>query len=415
MTGPVTDHLGRPVRVTDTEAATDAEVSLAVLPAGARARGAVCFTYDDAYVSKRTVADLAAARGQRNTFFLTSDLLDKPNRLTRADVLRFRNQGHEIGAHSKDHSNLSSLATTALRVPQYDVPRTALESILGAGSVRSWAYPFGARTATTDQELYGRYRQIFATGQDVPCIVPLEDRVGRFIYGRQGWYSYTHSTVLDLVRLAASSPVVVIIYAHDPGNTSGSFPTDPTVAQVTEAYDLAASLGVPCLTVGEALPSGNLVRNGGFEDGLTGWNEPLARPAGLLVETAGDVPADGLPGSKSLHIRASSAPGANFILEQVIPAKPNASYSYAARWRGAGITAGQLQFDLVRLDATGAQIAATTSVLAADAPWTRNTRTLTTEPNTAALKIKYILLGTTVGEFHLDHVDLRPAQFGSFG
>lgn len=380
---------------------------------GQKSRGMVCFTYDDGYNSWPTLKALADARGHRNTFFVTSNHIGV--NLSNADLLAYVAAGHEIGAHSKTHAHIPA-QTVANRAIEYDDPKTVLEGVLGTNTVRAWAYPFGDRSATTDLELYGRYPQIFGTGYAQPAVIPMEDRFGRYLYGRQQWLQNTHATVLDLIKLAHRNPVVVVIYCHDPGNTSGSFATDPSITQVTEAYDLCKSLGVPSVTVGEALPSGNVVRNGGFEDGLTAWQMPLGIPTGLTVESLTDTPdtSVALGGTKSLHIGATSPIGANCIIEQTIPVKPGTSWNWGARWRAANMVTGQLQFDFQRLDYSGTQIATTASTISTNSGWGRPTRAVVVEANCVAINIKFSVGTGFQGDVYLDHVDLRPTQHGLF-
>jgi peptidoglycan/xylan/chitin deacetylase (PgdA/CDA1 family) len=395
--------------------ATDAELADTVAAAASTTRGVVAFTYDDAYTSWRDVSALASARGQRNTFMVTTNMLNSVGKITTADVEALYAAGHEIGAHSKTHANLTSIGTAAARVVEYDTPKTVLEGIVGVGNIKSWAYPFGAFNTTTNQELYGRYQAVYGIGYVVPCAIPLSDRDGRFLIGRQPWNQATHETVLGLIRLAATTPIAVVIYCHDPGNTSGGFPTDPTLAQVAEAYDLAAALGVPSVRCSEAIPSGNLVRNGGFEEGLTGWQTPIAKPASITFEAATDTPVLGLPGTKSMHIGATVAPGANFIVEQVIPAKPNTSYSFSSRWRMENFVAGELVFSFQRLDYAGNVVGETFSSLGANSGWAASPRTVITEANCVSINMKYTVGATFRADAYVDHIDLRPTAFGTFG
>lgn len=391
--------------------------------ASSGAKGAVCFTYDDCNASMLTCANMAAARGQRNTFFITSDQISGGLKLSSAQIAAIAAQGHELGAHSKTHPDVSAIATAAGRAVEYDTPRTVVEGIVGVGKVTSWAYPGGARSVTTDTELYLRYDRIFGVGYTSGnCVVPMADRNNRFLVGRWSWGSSanSHGTVLDLIRLAAREPVVVVIYTHDPGNASGAFPNDPSFAQVAEAYDLAASLGVPSVGIAEALPASNLVVNPGFEDSSgagvvpPGWTVPVVGSS-AVAESVAVTPSIGLNGTNSMHIGASSAASSLMTVEQAIPVVPNSSYKWSFRSQVANLTAGQFQYNMKQLDYAGMTVLDTVGAITANEAWNQRSRTLTTAANTMTILLAYQILGNTIGDWYIDHVDMRPTQFGSFG
>jgi len=361
-----------------------------------------------------TAGQLAADRGQRNTFFITSDLLNTTGRITSANIATLAGQGHEIGGHAKVHIDLTTYAAAADRVIQYDTPKTVLDGIIGAGKTRSWAYPLGGRSVTTDTELYLRYERVFGIGSSIPAVIPLSERDDRFLIGRHGWVQSTHETTLDLIRLAARSPVVVVIYTHDPGNTSGAFAGDPTVAQVTEAYDLCATLGVPSVGVAEALPPSNRVINGGFENGLAGWVRPLGDRNGI-VNTVVDTPSAGHTGTQSLHVGFGAANTGAMHVEQAIPCLPKTDYTLRFRAHMDGLLAGSCQWSLRQLDYAGAIVLDTISTVTANEAWIQKNRPLTTSATTATLVIQFTANTGFVGDWYVDHVDLRPTHLGSFG
>jgi peptidoglycan/xylan/chitin deacetylase (PgdA/CDA1 family) len=108
----------------------------------------VSLTFDDTLADQAQVADMAAARGMRVTFFINSPRLDTSGYLTRAQVIAFEQAGHEIGGHTLDHPNLTTLSTDDARTEICD----DRDNLLAQGfRVTSFAYPFGADNTTVQQ------------------------------------------------------------------------------------------------------------------------------------------------------------------------------------------------------------------------------------------------------------------------
>lgn len=108
----------------------------------------VSLTFDDTFEEQLQAADLADARGMHLTFYVNSSRLGLAGYMTRSQLLALQADGHEIGGHTITHANLTSLAEADAR-GQVCNDRVAL---LDDGfAVTSFAYPFGANNATTDQ------------------------------------------------------------------------------------------------------------------------------------------------------------------------------------------------------------------------------------------------------------------------
>jgi len=376
------------------------------------ARGAVCFTFDDGYPSWASVIQPAINPGQRCTFFVTTNNIGSGSGVSAATLTSLVAAGHELGAHSTNHTSYTSL-TAAQRATDHDTVVGILEGYVGTGNVRSFAYPNGARSSTTDRECLHRYERIFNIGSPHWKPSPM-DLPGQFVYGRMNWGNTDgqgHQKCLDLIRLAQREPIIVTIYAHDPSNTSGSFPSDPSAAQVAEAFDLCASLGVPMMTVSEALngaPYG--LTNGGFESGLSEW--AVTNSGGYTVEVVTDTPATGLPGSKSLHILTTGV--TTCFVEQIIPVVPGQPFNLSYQYKhisGAGHmhTVQEYNYD-------GTAGTATTSANQASGAgaWTAVNRDIAAlGTSTIAVGIKFI--STAANEFYIDHVHAGYQAWGKFG
>jgi peptidoglycan/xylan/chitin deacetylase (PgdA/CDA1 family) len=301
------------------------------------ANGAVCFTWDDGYDDHFTeVAVRADDLAQRHTFCVTTDLLNGAGRLTSSQVAELYSRGHEIADHSKDHADLTTLSV-AQRVSNYSASLAALEAIVGTGNVTTYVYPFGARTSTTDAELFLRYRrvrgigQLASTGSYPPWLVTAPER-NDFLVGALSWGTVGQPNVLGAIRLAAQAPVIVVIYGHEIG-------TDPPLADLIEAMNLCSTLNVPCLTLAEAFPGGNLLRDSGFESGdLTQWPATVSSGGAATVVT--DTPVTGFAGSKSLRLTGTADTSVAYV-SQLVPVEPGQAYTLSGRYRSA-ITSGSV-------------------------------------------------------------------------
>lgn len=376
------------------------------------AKGVVCFSYDDSLAVHAQVAADHAARGQRATFGVVSTFPDAgqpQNYLTWAQIAAIYAQGHEIASHSTDHAHIKVL-TAAQRAAEYDDSKTTIESHLGAGTVSAWFYPYGdasSRDAVlTDPELLGRYDRIVATVSGTPAPA-LADRFDQMVVYRIGWSKLLHGRVLDYIRMAAKRPIAVCIYTHSPGNG-----TDPDYAQVTEAMDLAQSLGIPCARYQDVFPSVDTIPNSGFENGLNGWVETNNNAGTTTCEVIADTPMAGFPGTKSLHLANTSTAGFTFVQGLALPVKPSTSYTISSRIRTSVVaTAARGAYVAgVELDANGVTTATNRGTpINATAAWAKWSVAFTTSATTRSVIIQPTF-ESTQGDAWIDHLHLCPTS-----
>jgi peptidoglycan/xylan/chitin deacetylase (PgdA/CDA1 family) len=109
--------------------------------------GVVSLNFDDgcesAYVHGLPIIEAA---GFKTTQFIITKRLGEPGFLTTGQVLAMQNSGHEIGAHTRTHPNLSTL-TAAQQQDEIEGSLTDLEAI--GVTPTSFAYPYGAYNDTT--------------------------------------------------------------------------------------------------------------------------------------------------------------------------------------------------------------------------------------------------------------------------
>lgn len=405
------------------------------------AQGAVVFSWDDGWDTHPSVAQMHADRGQRATFYLTSNLLNTSQHMVTADVAPLVAKGHEVGCHSADHTDMTTF-TPATRAAQWAAQAT-LEGIIGGGyQVRSYAYPYGTHNLTTDQEGYGRFDRLAcvglsqgfvggagsgASGNALPWMY---ERLSyeNFRHGRFPWSQTTHLQFMALLRdYVMKRPVILTAYAHQIGNSD-----TPTLTQVTEAMDFCAANGIPCITAREAF-SGPKIVNSGFESGLDGWTVVTAGAAatGLTVDTLTDTPVAGLPGTKSLRIISPNTPtaGDSVHVFQTVPVEPNRLYSLSGRVRhdaGASGTGTGVKVRINEYAADGSVISGrSANGNASGLTWGQSSVTPTALNDGATVAgrshpdARYWTVGlwvsTVTGTFYADHMYFGPTLEGLLG
>lgn len=105
-------------------------------------RTVVSLTFDDGWACQfRYARPILASFGMRATFFVNSNLIGGADRMTWEDLEALASDGHEIGGHTLDHPDLSSLERDEARRQVCD----DREALVARGfPARSFAYPGGA-------------------------------------------------------------------------------------------------------------------------------------------------------------------------------------------------------------------------------------------------------------------------------
>lgn len=322
------NHTGTQAISTITGLQSTIDANTAAATAGFRrrnlfpARGAVVFGWDDGYTVQNTLLDNAAARGQKHTIYVVSNNIGVGTRMSSAAILAHAANGHEIAAHSVTHTDMTAMSAASAYAEMVN-SKSALETLIG-GPVDSFAYPLGLRNDTLDAQAYGIFGNIrgVSTGLNLPVLNNM-DGFRPFLHAGYSWGS-TSATVaqaMNMVRLAASEPVIVSFFTHRPDDAS-----EPTTAQIIALMDLCDALGVPVITAREAYGAmGGLLRNPGFQDGLNDWNQV----PGTGSITVGSDHASFK--SKLITFTGITSTGSSPYLNQLLPVEPLKSYTLSAR------------------------------------------------------------------------------------
>lgn len=368
--------------------------------------GAVCISIDDAYSAMRTLAALMEARGQRGTFCVTPDLMNGAGKIVDQDVLNLHAAGHEIAAHSKTHANLTGI-TPAQAVVELEFPKVYLEDLLGS-PITTWAYPFGSssggRNATTDAYVYPLYDRVLDTNSTSHN--SLWPRWGEppALIQRTAWTENNQSQALEMVKKAAESPVIASLFFHNIGT-----PVNPTMGQVVELLDYAASLGVPLITSREAFGGFHALVNPSFEDDLRGWRSFPVGGGTVAAQTAA-VDA-GVTGSKVLRITAPAGTGGGYVSQQV-PVQPGRTYRASGRGRVVSGAIAQQNDNYIRIRfrrIDGSAIGTEMSPAVTEAAWTKFGFDVTTPIDAAYIHYEVVCADVAAGAvMEFDHMFFGP-------
>jgi hypothetical protein len=104
--------------------------------------GMVTLTFDDIWNAQDVVLPTLAEAGIKGSFYLVTDDIRGENNVNIPRFMDIHNAGHEVGAHSRTHPDLTKL-TPQQRYEEIALSRQDLLDI-GISPVNTYAYPFGA-------------------------------------------------------------------------------------------------------------------------------------------------------------------------------------------------------------------------------------------------------------------------------
>ena len=212
-------------------------------------QGMASITFDDGTIGQHTYARPALVqRSLRATFFIVSDALGwAGTNMNATQVRQLVTDGHEIGNHTRHHSNLTSL-TAAQVAAEFSDSQTAITNQVGV-SPTACAYPYGAHDASVDAIAAQYFRGCRGTGSGLNTPAALRS------YALTTFY-VTQSTTAADVRAAADQAKAQhgwVIFTYHGVDPSGSGAEDVTPPHLAEQLDALTATGIAVLTVSEAL------------------------------------------------------------------------------------------------------------------------------------------------------------------
>lgn len=343
-----------------------------------------------------------------------------PDHMSWAQINDLADRGHEICSMSKTGIDMTAMSAGD-RVVEFEDSLTDFYSYgLPAESINSFVYPLFLHNVDTDREAYLRYGRVFS-GEKAPYIIPRSERGKALVIGRAVWAEtgFCHERALQLLHRAAEEDIIICLVARTNGVSSES----PTLAQFTELFELAASLGVTTMTASEAFPKYEPLFDAGFEDvDLTVWDKTLA---GGTISSVTHTPDSGLPGTRSLSITGTGSGESYVEYRHPIEVSENEPVTFSARVRqaetayrpsGVGYSYGGYLF-IKEFDVYGNQIGFTQSAYVTSIVstlWQQLTVDLTPQSTTRSIKIGFGQLNLA-DVTYFDHAHFGPKRFGVLG
>lgn len=226
----------------------------------------VSLTWDDGRASQIDSLAIQQAHSMPATYYVNSPMIGTSGYyMDRSQLDRLAAAGNEIGGHTEHHLDLTKLSDADARAEICN-DRARLISWYGAAAGRSFAYPFGANSAT----VRGLVRDCgFTSGRTTTGIIspvsclscrPVESLPPADPYALAAAESVTSTTTLaDLkfqIDLAAGNGGGWVIYTmHSMGTQANSLSVDPALYDQFLGW-LAARSDVQVRTVGDVMALG---------------------------------------------------------------------------------------------------------------------------------------------------------------
>ena len=402
-------------------------------------RTVVSLTFDDGRISQWTARDLLKNHGMNATFYLNSGTVDTSVFLSWAQVGSLAADGNEIGGHTIDHLDLTTLSPadathqvcddlSALRARGYDVtsfayPFGASDNSAGAGSIEAIVAgcPGGFYTsARITQGILGSAPWCVTAGCPTAETIPPWDP-----YDVRATGSVNTSTTLAQLESFVTNAEQngggwVPFVFHDIGTTDTYSISETNFAAFLDWLAARESKGTIVRTVGEVMsgtvtppPGPNLLQNPSFENVTGGmpdcwekshwgsnagdWTEPGDTQRTGSVAVQGQITSAGSGDRQFLVTRSS---------ECAAPAKPGHSYRLTGWYKGTLSPFSTLYWRNDAGDWSSNPIVSPQFPVSAgvwhQAAWT----TPVAPAGTTGVSVGFAIPGDTVGDITIDDLSL---------
>lgn len=200
----------------------------------------VSLTWDDGRASQIDSLAIQQARRMPATYYINSSMIGRqPYYMTRAQLDQIAAAGNEIGGHTENHVNLTTVAPADARAEICN-DRARLISWYGAAAGRSFAYPFGASNGSVQALVkecgYTSARTTTGVTSPVTCLScrPSESLPPRNPYALAAAESVNSTTTLadlkfQVDQASANGGGWVIYTMHAMGTTPNTLSIDPAL------------------------------------------------------------------------------------------------------------------------------------------------------------------------------------------
>lgn len=203
------------------------------LPKQQKIQSGVIISFDDDFIDEWfEVNTILHPYNWKATFFVT-----KFNQLSATKIQKLKdlkNEGHEIGAHGLNHINATTFISANGSREYLSQEITPMLNLMNNIDLfpTAFAYPFGARNATTDALLLNEFQIIRGTtyGNSIPNSQNCYYNNNRLVLGLGLDTNYAHFSIpyfLSLLEYAKNNHKIVIFYAHKPvPNSHNNYETE---------------------------------------------------------------------------------------------------------------------------------------------------------------------------------------------
>lgn len=213
-------------------------------------QGMVTFSFDDGWLSAyQNGIPILNSHGIQSTQYIISGALGWDEYITAEQMLDMQSQGHEIGAHSRTHPDLTVLTDQQI-TDEVLGSKQDLQS-LGANAITSFAYPYGAWTDKVKNI-------VEQSGYKGARTAVIQD--GGYNYADQDHYllktmsveaDTSAAQVEQWIQEAANSKTWLILVYHQVENNGGQYSTTPQNLESVASY--ISQNNVKTVTIGEGL------------------------------------------------------------------------------------------------------------------------------------------------------------------
>lgn len=224
----------------------DISLNKATPPKTAFDRALVSLNFDDGWSSiYNNGLPLLQKYNIPSTQYIISNNIGLPNYMTHEQIAELQAAGHEIGSHSLDHSDLTTL-TNANLTNQLSSSKNYLTSLFG--DIINFSLPYGAYNTSVTSEIKRYYRSSRTSDVGFNTLNNFDPYQIRIQYLTN---QTTSEQVNAWVNQAITDKSWLVILYHQIDNSSSEFSTTPANLENNLSY--IKNSGITAVTVNQAL------------------------------------------------------------------------------------------------------------------------------------------------------------------
>jgi peptidoglycan/xylan/chitin deacetylase (PgdA/CDA1 family) len=224
----------------------DAGSSIPPAPGGF-SQGFVSLNFDDGHIStyQNALPKLNAAGFKSTQYIVSGRLSGYSGYVSRDQVLAMQSQGHEIGAHTRTHSDLTAMSESQMRSEILGSKADLLNA--GVNSVTTFSYPFGAYNSMA----VNIAREGFASARTSNGGFVMKGEDPHTLEREGVKINTTMDQIKGWIDKAVQDKYWLVLVFHDVNNSGGEYSATPETLQQT--IDYLKSKGVSVKTMAEGM------------------------------------------------------------------------------------------------------------------------------------------------------------------